>query len=458
MSCLCVIRRKTNADKPQPQHTLSLSKRGCIDGPEHIFLYNFVSSAVGCRYVHTCEWSFPSSSQCSPSHGSTLACSLEISPPPSLLPLHHAPRWSPVPLHSVLPLPLAQPSRSIWPMTRVRATTSLQVIWPPVKSRVRLGGSGSLTDPFSVSFFFRIPPCQQLSHLSQVFIERGAYPFFFHFSSLSSIRLQFKLLSLVFLLSGTHYLCLCCRIPQLWSAGFQNAALLLWTTPTSRWNFSSTSGHPIDRKPAGEAGSQKQQAWNRFPSLNKTSCPVVEEWYVPVRPLFPSEAEGGSQKTNTGGGGGGGGGALGAPRFIVRKEARNVGPSFHVFFVPPGRSTVCLQSSDRCAAPGEPVLWLQAIPECNQSVCSRSSPHMTGESTIILKRTRCTGDKICQPSNSIKKPQQNITISSKVKLWCPTGVHGWAVGVIALSLVWECAMANCSKTAVKVFNKLKMYM
>lgn len=39
------------------------------------------------------------------------------------------------------------------------------------------------------------------------------------------------------------------------------------------------------------------------------NCPVVEEWYVPARPLFPSEAEGGSQKTNTGGGGGGGGGA-----------------------------------------------------------------------------------------------------------------------------------------------------
>lgn len=69
---------------------------------------------------------------------------------------------------------------------------------------------------------------------------------------------------------------------------------------------------------------------------------MVEEWYIPVRPLFPSEAEGGSQKTNTGGGGGGGGGAVGAPRFIVQKEARNVGLSLHVFFVPPGRSTVCL--------------------------------------------------------------------------------------------------------------------
>lgn len=34
------------------------------------------------------------------------------------------------------------------------------------------------------------------------------------------------------------------------------------------------------------------------------SCPVVGEWYVPVRQLFHSEAEGGSQKTNTGGGGG----------------------------------------------------------------------------------------------------------------------------------------------------------
>lgn len=154
-----------------------LPKRGCIDCPEHKFLDNLVCSAVGCRYIPTCERSFSSSSQCSRSHGSTLACSLEISPPPSLLPLHHAPRWSPVPLHSVLPLPLVQPSRSIWPMTRVRATTSLQVIWPPVKSRVRLGGSGSLTDPPSVSFFFRIPPCQQLSHLSQVFIERAAYPF-----------------------------------------------------------------------------------------------------------------------------------------------------------------------------------------------------------------------------------------------------------------------------------------
>lgn len=29
---------KPNADKPQPQHTLSLSKRGCIDCPKHIFL------------------------------------------------------------------------------------------------------------------------------------------------------------------------------------------------------------------------------------------------------------------------------------------------------------------------------------------------------------------------------------------------------------------------------------
>lgn len=35
------------------------------------------------------------------------------------------------------------------------------------------------------------------------------------------------------------------------------------------------------------------------------SCPVVGEWYIPVRLLFHYEAEGGSQKTNTGGGVGG---------------------------------------------------------------------------------------------------------------------------------------------------------
>lgn len=152
---------------------------------------------------------------------------------------------------------------------------------------------------------------------------------------------------------------------------------------------------------------------------------MVEEWYIPVRPLFPSEAEGGSQKTNTGGGGGGGGGAVGAPRFIVRKEARNVGLSLHVFFVPPGRSTVCLQSSDRCAAPGEPVLWLQDIPESNQCVCSRRSRHVTGEKQSSNRKGHAVlGIKICQPSNSIKKPQQNITISSKAKLWRPTGVRG----------------------------------
>lgn len=39
------------------------------------------------------------------------------------------------------------------------------------------------------------------------------------------------------------------------------------------------------------------------------SRPVVEEWYIPAGLLFPSEAKGGSQKTNTGEGGGGVGGA-----------------------------------------------------------------------------------------------------------------------------------------------------
>lgn len=40
------------------------------------------------------------------------------------------------------------------------------------------------------------------------------------------------------------------------------------------------------------------------------SSPVVAEWYVPVSPLFYSEAEGGGrQKTNTEAGGGGEGGA-----------------------------------------------------------------------------------------------------------------------------------------------------
>lgn len=29
------------------------------------------------------------------------------------------------------------------------------------------------------------------------------------------------------------------------------------------------------------------------------TSPTVEEWYVPVRPLFHSEAEGGSHKTHT---------------------------------------------------------------------------------------------------------------------------------------------------------------
>lgn len=41
------------------------------------------------------------------------------------------------------------------------------------------------------------------------------------------------------------------------------------------------------------------------------SSPVVGEWYDLVRQLFYSEAEGGSQKTNTEGGEGGGAGLLG---------------------------------------------------------------------------------------------------------------------------------------------------
>lgn len=66
------------------------------------------------------------------------------------------------------------------------------------------------------------------------------------------------------------------------------------------------------------------------------TSPTVEEWYVPVRLLFHSEAEGGSHKTHTEGGGGGGGEGLGsggrggaelfgAPHFIVQREVRNVG-------------------------------------------------------------------------------------------------------------------------------------
>lgn len=203
---------KSNADK-QPQHTHTLYQKEDALTAQNTYSCRilFLLQLDADIFTRASE-AFPPV-QCSPSHGSTLACSLEISPPPSRLPLHHAPRWSPVPLHSLLPLPLAQPSRSIWPMTRARATTSLQVIWPPVKSRVRLGGSGSLTDPFSVSFFFRTPPCQQLSHLSQVFIEGGAYPL--NTSLLCQVSVYNSSFSLSFSSSGTHYLCLCCRIPQL---------------------------------------------------------------------------------------------------------------------------------------------------------------------------------------------------------------------------------------------------
>lgn len=166
------LREKTQCwQTTSTTHAISIKKRMNAFPWTH----NLVQFCYVCRwmqiYSHMWVKLFRQFTQCSPSQGSTLACSLEISPPPSLLPLHHSPRWSPVPLHSVLPLPLGQPSRSIWPTTRVRAKTSLQVIWPRVKPRVRLGGSGSLTDP--VSFFFRVPPCQQLSHLSLVFIEGG---------------------------------------------------------------------------------------------------------------------------------------------------------------------------------------------------------------------------------------------------------------------------------------------
>lgn len=120
-------------------------------------------------YSDTSE-AFSSSSQRSLSQGSTLACSLEISPP--LLPPHHSPRWSPVPLRFALRLPLSQLSRSIWPMTRVRATTSLQVIWPPVKSRVQMGGSVSLTDPFLLVSSSDYHPANS-SHIFPRFLLKG---------------------------------------------------------------------------------------------------------------------------------------------------------------------------------------------------------------------------------------------------------------------------------------------
>ena len=68
------------------------------------------------------------------------------------------------------------------------------------------------------------------------------------------------------------------------------------------------------------------------------SLPVVEEWYIPARPLFPlKQKEGVTKQTeeeeeeevgeepNCWG-----------STFIVRKGARNVELNLQVFFVPPG--------------------------------------------------------------------------------------------------------------------------
>ncbi|TNN33444.1 hypothetical protein EYF80_056388 [Liparis tanakae] len=84
----------------------------------------------------------------------TLACSLEISPPPPPPPpplpppLHAAPsaRWpAPAPLHPPLPPPLSPPSTSIWPTTPGTATTC------PPRTR-RLGA-------LPVRVPLRGPPC-----------------------------------------------------------------------------------------------------------------------------------------------------------------------------------------------------------------------------------------------------------------------------------------------------------
>lgn len=73
---------------------------------------------------------------------------------------------------------------------------------------------------------------------------------------------------------------------------------------------------------------------------------------------------------------------------------------------------------------------------------------MTGNSTIILKRTHCTGDNI--PSNSAKKKEQTyLRIPSNVKL-CPNSHAFISVGMFTYS--------KPAKIAGKTFSKLKIYM
>lgn len=174
-----------------------------------------------------------------------------------------------------------------------------------------------------VSKTWRIFFCAQISTLPTDFTSfQRASPFTW-FSSLSwkewdisflvfclnIFCLQIKQISAALLSSlfQSRSLSLCGKIPQLWSAGFQNAVLTLSSSEPPSNRSSPPRASPLTENTAGEAGSSKLSKWGSFPLLNQMICPVGGEWYIPVRPLFHSEAEGGSQKTNTEGGGGGAG-------------------------------------------------------------------------------------------------------------------------------------------------------